>query len=201
MRSILLIVVLILVSVEELGAFRSLTSKVNVRNKIYLNSLQQGQSEGDFGTKVNKVLTNFVPKSLPALLCATILSFSFAGDALAVPSGGRSGGSSFSSRSSYSSGSSRTRSNYGSSYSTTTVVPMPMFSPFSYGFGFNPFYSPISVGLFNPNVIILGMVAYAAYQLLKNRVGGSDFSNNEDAGSLGSGATVIALQVPPYHAQ
>jgi hypothetical protein len=74
-------------------------------------------------------------------------------------------------------------------------MPAPMFSPFGYSpfFGFSPFgFMPI-----NLNVIIIAGVAYAAYTVLRNRMGGtSDFSASNDGGyvgSLGSGASVIKL--------
>lgn len=44
-------------------------------------------------------------------------------------------------------------------------------------------------------MLLLGLMAYAAYSLLQNRAGGSDFSNEGGRGSLGSGATVIKLQL------
>ena len=64
---------------------------------------------------------------------------------------------------------------------------MPMYSPF--GFGFTPFI-PI-----NFNLLLLGGAAYVIYSVLSNRAGGSDFSNSEDAGALGSGATVMKVQI------
>jgi hypothetical protein len=100
-----------------------------------------------------------------------------------------------------------------SSYSTsqsyssyaTPVIPAPsyspFYSPFSFGFGYSPFYSPFSFGFFNPNLFLLGAMAYIAYQVLKNRIGGSDFASEDMSGdsgylgSLGAGATVINLQV------
>ena len=48
----------------------------------------------------------------------------------------------------------------------------------------------------NLNVLLIMMAISGAYYLFSSRVGGSSFSNNdEDSGSLGSGATVIKLQI------
>eukprot|EP00597_Dinobryon_sp_UTEXLB2267_P001506 CAMPEP_0170073170 /NCGR_PEP_ID=MMETSP0019_2-20121128/10628_1 /TAXON_ID=98059 /ORGANISM="Dinobryon sp., Strain UTEXLB2267" /LENGTH=324 /DNA_ID=CAMNT_0010282513 /DNA_START=252 /DNA_END=1226 /DNA_ORIENTATION=+ len=137
----------------------------------------------------------FNPKFITSALVALVLVFAPILQAYAVPSGGRSGGSSFrssSSGSSYrSSGTSRSYSSggysggYQSSYSPIIV------SPFSYGFGFSPFsFIPV-----NFNTLLFCGLAYAAYVVLTNRVGGSNFSNEDDSGSLGSGATVIKIQI------
>ena len=70
---------------------------------------------------------------------------------------------------------------------------MPMYSPFGFSpFGFSPFgFMPI-----NLNVLILGGIAYAVYTALQNRAGGSDFTGDGiESGSLGSGATVMKIQV------
>lgn len=67
---------------------------------------------------------------------------------------------------------------------------MPMYSPFGFGgFGFTPFI-PI-----NFNLLLLGGAAYAIYTVLSNRAGGSDFSNSNESGALGSGATVMKIQI------
>ena len=58
-----------------------------------------------------------------------------------------------------------------------------------FGFGLSPF------SLLSPNVLVLGLAAYIAVQVLSNRAGGSDFSNFDDIGSLGSGATLMKIQV------
>ena len=124
-------------------------------------------------------------------------------DADAVPSGGRAGGSSFRSSSPRSSGSStRMYSSPRSQFQSRTtviapIVPAPMFSPFGYGFGgFGFGFSPFSFMPINLNVLIIGGIAYAVYLALQNRVGGSDFSGSEDDfGMLGSGASVIKLQL------
>ena len=46
-----------------------------------------------------------------------------------------------------------------------------------------------------PSVLFLGIGAYVLYNFLSNRIGGSDFSNDGDSGSLGQGASVMKLQV------
>lgn len=46
-----------------------------------------------------------------------------------------------------------------------------------------------------PSVLFLGIGAYVLYNVLSNRIGGSDFSNDGDSGSLGQGASVMKLQV------
>jgi uncharacterized membrane protein len=123
-------------------------------------------------------------------------------DADAAQSGGRSGGSSFRSSPSRSStrlgAGSRSSSGYSSGYSSPRIMPMPVYTPMyggyggGFGFGFNPFgFMPI-----NLNVLIIAGVAYFIYNSLQNRAGGSDFSgSDEDSGMLGSGATVIKLQL------
>lgn len=134
-------------------------------------------------------------KVIPALVCSALI-LSNPMDSNAVPSGGRSGGSSFRSTRSYSGGSGggysgRSNTRLYSGYSSTTIVPMPMLSPFSYGFGFSPFgFMPI-----NGNVLLLAGAAYVAYNLLQNRAGGSDFFGSGESGSLGSGATVVKVQI------
>lgn len=76
------------------------------------------------------------------------------------------------------------------------IVPMPYYSPFGFGGGFGFGISPFSFIPINLNVLIIGGIAYAVYVALSNRVGGSDFSGSEDsAGMLGTGASVIKLQV------
>lgn len=62
---------------------------------------------------------------------------------------------------------------------------MPMYSPF----GFSAGYLPI-----NFNLLIIGGIAYAAFTILSNRMGGSDFSN-ENEGGIFSGATVLKIQL------
>lgn len=121
----------------------------------------------------------------------------------AASSGGRSGGSSFRSSSSRSYGGGggggggyrgSTRLGGSVGYMPSPIMPiMPMYSPFGFSpFGFSPFgFMPI-----NLNVLILGGIAYAVYTALQNRAGGSDFTGDGiESGSLGSGATVMKIQV------
>lgn len=138
-------------------------------------------------------------KSLPAILGTACLLLSQPMDSFAASSGGRSGGSSFKSSSSRSYSSS-TRLNSGS-YSgyaprpTVSLSPIVV-SPFGYGYGFGGFgLSPFSFIPINFNLLLIGGIAYAVYTVLSSRVGGSDFSNGDDSGSLGSGATVLKLTV------
>lgn len=136
-------------------------------------------------------------KILPALLGAGIFLGAGVENAEAARSGGRSGGSSFRMPSPAPRSSTSLRSTYGNSgYGGRSVMPMPimpMYSPFGYSpFGFSPFggFMPI-----NLNVLFLGVAAYAVYSVLSNRAGGSDFSNEGSSGSLGSGATVVKIQL------
>lgn len=158
-------------------------------------SMQQQQNK--FAPKFFEALKS---KVLPVVVGASL--FLNAPDVTnAASSGGRSGGSSFRSSSrSYGGGGgggggyrSSTRLS-GSSYGISPIMPiMPMYSPFGFSpFGFSPFgFMPI-----NLNVIILGGLAYAVYTALQNRAGGSDFTGDGvDSGSLGSGATVMKIQV------
>jgi len=55
--------------------------------------------------------------------------------------------------------------------------------PFGYGYG--------GVG----SVLPLALIAFGMYVILQNRITASDFSNIGDSGSLGSGATVMKLQI------
>ena len=146
----------------------------------------------DFMAKMKKAL-------IPLVLGASLLLVD-PSNANAARSGGRSGGSSFrGGGSSFRPSPQRSSMQLqgGSGYSgynrgpSINIMPMmPMYSPFGFGgFGFTPFI-PI-----NFNVLLLGGAAYAIYTVLSNRAGGSDFSNSENAGSLGSGATVMKVQV------
>lgn len=137
-------------------------------------------------------------QSLPVLIGASLLLGSpFASEA--ARSGSRSGGSSFRSAPSYRASPSSTRLSGSSTYAAprNNIIIAPMggygFSPFGYGgfgggFGFMPMFM-------SPNVLVLGLAAYIAISLLNNRAGGSDFSNSDDVGSLGSGATLLKIQV------
>jgi len=121
----------------------------------------------------------------------------------AARSGSRSGGSSF--RSAPSSRSSTRLGGSTSSYAPVRPSNNIVIAPMG-GFGYSPFYSPFGFGggfgfgispfsFVSPNVLVLGLAAYIAVQVLSNRVGGSDFSNFDDAGSLGSGATLMKIQI------
>lgn len=145
----------------------------------------------------DEILGKIKKYSVPFLVGLGLLSSPLIADA--AQSGSRSGGSSF--RSSPRSSSSRLYSSpsYSSPgysrplqpYSAPMIIPGPMISPFGYGFGF----SPLSFIPINLNVLILGGLAYAVYTVLKNRAGGSDFSDSGSEGSLGSGASVMKIQV------
>ena len=75
------------------------------------------------------------------------------------------------------------------------ITVMPMYTPFYSPFGF----SPLGFGGFMPinfNVLLIAGIAYVVYTSLKNRTGGSDFTGDGiESGSLGSGATVLKIQV------
>jgi len=92
-----------------------------------------------------------------------------------------------------------------SGYATVRPSNNIMIAPMG-GFGYSPFYSPFGFGggfgfgispfsFMSPNVLVLGLAAYIAVQVFANRAGGSDFSNLDDVGSLGSGATMMKIQV------
>jgi uncharacterized membrane protein len=185
---ILLVVALCIVS-------NVLSLKIN--NNMIMN--KQINNKNDVFNNMKTLLHSKVMKVLPAIVGASLL-ITNPQDSIAASSGSRSGGSSFrsgggSSRQSYSRPNTRLNSgSYSPGYSVMPV-PVPMyspFSPFSYGFGFSPFsFIPI-----NGNLLLFGGLAYVAYSLLKNRIGGSDFATgDDDSGSLGSGATVLKLQV------
>ena len=133
-------------------------------------------------------------KNIPAILGTACLLLASPMNSFGASSGGRSGGSSF--RSSPSRPSSTRLNSYSpsSSYgysSTPLYTPMPMYSPFGFGFGISPFsFIPI-----NFNLLLIGGIAYAVYTVLSNRIGGSDFSNENEVGSLGSGSTVVKLTI------
>jgi len=78
-------------------------------------------------------------------------------------------------------------------YSNRPIINV---SPFGYGYGLSPFgFSPFGFMPINLNVLVLGAVAYAVFTVLSNRAGASDFSNDGTTGSLGSGASVMKLQI------
>lgn len=165
---------------------KSLSSRYNSKPAVCM-SRNQVDLKNDILGKVKKY-------SAPFLVGLGLLTTGF--DADAAQSGGRSGGSSF--RSSPRGSSTRLYSSpqysspgYSTPYVAPMIIPGPMISPFGYGFGFSPFsFIPI-----NMNVLILGGLAYAVYTVLKNRAGGSDFSDSGSEGSLGSGASVMKVQV------
>lgn len=160
-------------------------------------SLQIKTNE-DIHDSQKNVITSAFMKTLSAAVCGAAL-LTAPGDAFAARSGGRSGGSSF--RSSPSASSSRLRAgSYTGTRSRSYSPPVVIGSPFGYGgygmgygmgFGFSPFsFIPI-----NPTVLFLGFGAYALYNVLSNRVGGSDFTNDGNYGSLGLGASVMKIQL------
>ena len=135
-------------------------------------------------------------KSLVPIILGASLLLVDPMNADAARSGGRSGGSSF--RGGGGGGSSYRPSRASSSTqlrSSTGYVSQPRFLPMGYGgygfggFGFMP-YIPV-----NFNLLLLAGAAYAVITVLGNRTGGSDFSNSEGEGSLGSGATVMKVQI------
>lgn len=164
----------------------------------------------DLMESIRNNLKTISKKALPLFLGSAFLLGSFPSDSMAVPSGGRSGGSSFRSAP-RSSGTRLNSGGYSSGYSSgyrggggVTIAPImpvtPFYSPFSYGYGFSPFsFFPVPI---NGNIILIGFLAYFAYSALtSSRTGGSSFSSMDedtgdyDSGSLGSGATVMKIQV------
>lgn len=162
--------------------------------RVRKTMLSMSSKKDEFGNLASKLKAKFVP----ALLGAGLMIASTGGpDAVEALSGGRSGGASFrggggggyraapmrSSSRGYSGG-------YGYGGGVSMMPPiMPMYSPYGYG-GFGMGFMPI-----NFNVLALGLVAYVVFNALSNRVGGSDFSDDGMTGSLGSGATVMKLQI------
>ena len=149
--------------------------------------------------RIKNAIHSLAIKSLPLVLGASLF-LANPPESNAVPSGGRSGGSSFrSAPRGYGGGGSSTRLGSGSyaPYRSTTIVPVPMYSPFGYGFGgFGGFgLSPFGYMPLNGNLVLLAGAAYVAYSVLQNRAGGSDFFGNDDGGSMQSGATVLKLQI------
>ena len=202
---LLLVAATLLAFVSSLSSAFRLTASRNGGSSIVLKMDTNKEKAG-----LNLNLEKFTKKALPVLLGATLLvgnPFFPVQPAEAARSGGRSGGSSFRSaptsrsmpsRSSTSLGGSR--SGYATRPSNNIVIaPMggfgysPFYSPFGFGGGFGFGISPFS--FLSPNVLVLGLAAYIAVQVLSNRAGGSDFSNFDDSGSLGSGATLMKIQV------
>lgn len=154
-------------------------------------SMKSENAGKEFIEKIRKSL-------LPIALGASLLLLD-PSNADAARSGGRSGGSSFRSGGgggggggrSYRPSQTRLQSSSGYSQPRITVMPMmPMYGPSFYGPSLYTPFIPI-----NFNVLLLGGAAFAIYTVLSNRVGGSDFSNNENTGALGGGATVMKIQI------
>jgi len=136
--------------------------------------------------KTSNILKGIRSLAVSALVGASII----VNPVDAVSSGGRGGGSSFRSSSSTRAYSSpRTSSSYSGSVSRTYIAPTiitPYYSPYGYS-GFSPFRMS--------DVFIYGGIACLVYLALQNRIGGSDFSNSDGSGALGSGSTVMKLQI------
>lgn len=175
------------------------SSRCAIQQTTSKQSSLQMKNEGPHMDIFDKMKKSLVPIILGASLLLVDPM-----NADAARSGGRSGGSSFRGggggggggyRSSPGRSSTQLRSSSGSGYyqQPRVIMPMPMmpmYSPFGFGgMGIVP-YMPI-----NLNLLILGGAAFAIYTVLSNRAGGSDFSNSEEGGSLGSGATVMKVQV------
>lgn len=170
-----------------------------------LGMMEKDYDEVSKSSPFKSIAKSFDLKKLASitLLSSALLSTQLPSDSLAAQSGSRSGGSSFRSSSSYRSSTRLNSMGNSYSYNSPTIIPVPtapLFSPFSFGFGFPSFgfgwgYGISPFSLFNPNILLMGGLAYAAYLLLKNRIGGSDFSDDGDVGSLGEGASVVRLQI------
>ena len=143
----------------------------------------------------NELFQKMKKAVLPIVLGASIM-LGDASNADAARSGGRSGGSSFrgggGGGGGYRSSPARSSTQLSGSrgFSTPMIIPMytPMYTPF-----YSPMYSPF--GGFNLQLLLLGAGAYIIYSALSNRAGGSDFSNSEEGGALGTGATVMKVQI------
>lgn len=183
---------LIIGSCEAFSTRPSITTHL-INRKNYIQMMKSPiNSEHDTPIILNKL------KRLPAVICTALLlglsPFNQPADA-AQRSGGRvSGSSSFRSSSRPSSSLRSSNSGYSGGYRSSTIMPvMPMYGGFGYGYGLSPFgFMPV-----NPSVLLIGALAYVAFQVLSNRITGADFSGYDDgeSGSLGSGATVLKLQV------
>jgi uncharacterized membrane protein len=178
-------------------AFINSVASFRVQPSVMKHSSRQilRMAEGtESGSPMELSLKKLTSKLLPAAIGASL--FLNVPNADAIPSGSRSGGSSFrSAPSSTRMYSSRSYSS-GPSVSISPVMPLytPMYSPF--GFGFSPFgFGGFGIMPINLNLLILGGIAYAVYTALSNRAGGSSFDGGEDAGVLGGGATVMKIQV------
>jgi uncharacterized membrane protein len=149
-------------------------------------------SNSKINTENKNIFIRFFEKNLKMIKSLSITAgtaaiiFSNQPDALALSSGSRSGGSSFrSSSQSFNSPRYNTRS-----YSTKTTSSV--YIPYGYGVGVSPFnFIPINI-----DVIVFGVVGYVVLQFLSNRISAySDFSDDKDSDSLGSGVSVIKLQI------
>ena len=196
------VIAILCILCSSVVAFQGHNRRINVSKSSL--SMKKVRSDSNKGFNLPKVATKLKAKFLPAILGASLMiSSTGAPDVVnAARSGGRSGGSSFRMPASSGRSSSAMRGSArgysGGGYSRgygggMSVMPMPMYSPFGYGgFGISPFgFMPI-----NLNVLVLGFIAYTVFNALSNRVGGQDFS--DDGGtvsSLGSGATVVKLQI------
>lgn len=133
---------------------------------------------------------------LPIVLGASIM-LGDASNADAARSGGRSGGSSFrgggGGGGGYRSSPARSSTQLGSSRGYVQPIIMPMYTPMYSPFGYMPMFSPFSP--FSFNLVLLAGASYVLYSVLSNRAGGGDFSNSEEAGALGGGATVMKVQI------
>lgn len=192
MTLVLVLVSLLIFNVEAFMLQRnSLRMKNNVLEMKMENPLEQA-------------IKGFTAKSklLPAIIGGAILMLPIAPQPAEALQGGRSGGSSFRSSPSRSYGggrsSTRSYSSRGGGYGgSVSVMPMPMYGGYGYGgFGMSPFgFSPFGFMPINPSVLLLGAAAYVAFNVLTSRVGGADFGNSGESGSLGDGATLLKIQV------
>lgn len=187
----IILLALVVGSCEAFSARSSITTHLNNRKNTLQMMTAPTNNEHDTPMILNKL------KRLPAVIgTALLLGFSpWNQPADAAQSGGRvSRSSSFRSSPRPSSSLRSSNSGYSGGYRSTTIMPvMPMYGGYGYGFGLSPFsFMPI-----NPSVLLVGALAYVAFQVLSNRVTGADFSgyDNGESGSLGSGATVLKLQV------
>ncbi|EWM22741.1 Protein of unknown function DUF1517 [Nannochloropsis gaditana] len=144
-----------------------------------------------------------------ALLALSPLGAYNAADA-AQRSGGRVGGSGFRSAPSqtrrYSAPPSRSYSPGPATRGYVERVPMavPVLPYGGYGYGFSPF-SPFGfgggmvtyrTGISPIDVLVLGGLAYVAFNAIKNSIGGSQWDDVDDTpSSLGAGVTVLKIQV------
>jgi len=192
MKLLLIFVSLLILNVN---AFISHKNSLRMKNNVI---------EMKINNPFEDAIKGFTAKSklLPAILGGAMLMLPLAPQPAVALQGGRSGGSSFRSSPSrsYGGGRSSTRSygsrggGYGGGMS---VMPMPMYGGYGYGgFGMSPFgFSPFGFMPISPSTLLLGAAAYVAFNVLTSRVGGADFGNSGESGSLGDGATLLKIQV------